>query len=159
MVSEIMYWNDLAGRPVQLLGQGRKAGTVDDFYFDPETQSVSALRVKTRLNGFRLLQTSAIATIDRDGVIIANENMLIDEANAGHISLLPLGSQLIGARVINEQGQELGFVGNLLLGVYPPIAMHISSFEIGRPRGRRISAHAITSIDGNTITIMDQAVS
>ena len=157
MVNENMYWGDLAGRPVQLSGQGRQTGAVDDFYYDPATQSISALRIKTRLYGSRVLLASAIATIDRDSVTIANENMLIDETNAGHIYQLPLGSQLIGSRVITEKGQELGTVSNLLLGIYPPVTMRISSFEIGRPRGRHISAHAITSIEGNTVTIMEQA--
>jgi sporulation protein YlmC with PRC-barrel domain len=156
MASEIMYWSDLRGKPVQLSGQGRKAGVVEDFYYDPETQSVAALRVKTTLYGSRALLTSAIAALDQDNVTIENENMLIDETNTGHLSLLPLGSLLIGARVLNEQGHELGTVSNLHLGVYPLVAMRISSFEMGRARARRISAHAITSIDGNTLTVIGQ---
>jgi sporulation protein YlmC with PRC-barrel domain len=151
-----MYWNELLGEPVQVLGQGRQAGQISDFYYDPETQSVSALRVRVRLSGPRVLLTSAIAALDRDGVAIENENMLIDETNTGHLTQLPLGSQLIGSRVVNEQGDELGNVSGLLLGINPPIALRISAFEIGRQRARRIPAQAITRIEGSTVTIMDQ---
>lgn len=156
MAGEVLDWNDLSGVPVHVAGQGRLAGTVENFHYDPSTQSIYALRVRTRLDGSRVLLTSAIATIDGTGVTIANENMLIDETNAGPIYQLPLGSQLVGSRVIDEQGHELGTISNLLLGIYPPIAMRISAFEVGRGRSRRISAHAITRIDEGTLTVMAQ---
>lgn len=155
MAGGFMYWSDLQGKTVQIAGQGRQAGTVEDFFYDPETQSIYALRVKTRLNGQRALLASAISAIESDGVTIANENMLIDESNAGHVYHLPLGNQLLGSRVVSEQGSELGTVSALLLGVDPPISLRISSFEVGRPRGRRISAHALTSIYRDTLTVMD----
>jgi uncharacterized protein YrrD len=155
MAGEFLYWDELLGRPVQVAREGREAGQIEDFYYDPATQSIYALRVKTRLNGPHILLASAIAAIDSNGVTIANENMLIDETNAGHIYSLPLGQQFIGSRVISEQGRELGAVSNLLLGVYPPIALRISAFELGWQGGRRISAHAIISIDRGVLTVME----
>lgn len=159
MADELLYWSELPGKPVQMAGQGRLAGTIEDFHYDPSTQSVYALRVRTRLHGSRVLLASAIAAIDRDSVTIVNENMLIDETNAGPIYQLPLGSQLIGARVLNEQGEELGTISNLLLGIYPPVALRISVIEIGRERNRRISAHSITRMDDSTLTVMAREVS
>ena len=159
MASGSMYWNDLLGKPVQLSGQGRKAGVVEDFYYDPDTQSIAALRIKTTLYGPRVLLTSAIAALDQDGVTIANENMLIDETNAGHLSQLPLGSRFASSRVVSEQGHEIGTVSTILLSIYPPSALHISSFEVRQQRHRRISAHAITRIQGDTLTIMEQEAS
>lgn len=156
MAGEFMYWNNLLGKPVHVAGQGRQVGTVGDFYYESETQSICALRVKTMLHGWRVLLASAIATIDRSGVTIANENMLIDQANAGHLSQLPLGSRFVGYRVVDVKGHELGQVSNLVLGVYPPVALRISSFEVGRRRGPRISAHAITHIEDGTLTILEQ---
>jgi sporulation protein YlmC with PRC-barrel domain len=159
MASEFLSWGELSDRPVNVAGQGRQIGLVDNFYYNPETQSIPSLRVKTRLNGSRVLLASAIAIIRRDGVTVANENMLIDEANAGHLYHLPQGRQLLGARVISEQGHELGVVDELLLGIYPPIALRISAFEIWHPRKRRISAQAILRIGHDTLTIAEQGVS
>jgi sporulation protein YlmC with PRC-barrel domain len=156
MAGEFLYWTDLIGRPVHVASQGRQAGTVEDFYFESETQSIHALRVKTTLYGRRVLLSSAIAAIDRSGVTIANENMLIDQSNAGHLSQLPLGSQLLGSQVVDEKGRDFGVVSNLVLGVYPPVALRVSSFEVGRRRGRRISAYAITHIKDGTLTILEQ---
>lgn len=159
MAGEFLSWSELVDRPVYVAGQGRQAGLVDDFYYDPETQSIPALHIKTRLNGPRVLLASAIAALSADGVTIANEHMLIDESNAGHLSQQPRGQQLLGAHVVSEQGHELGTVDNLLLGIYPPVALRISAFEIWRPRQRRISAHALLRVERNTLTIAEQEAS
>lgn len=156
MASEFLYWDDLFDSPVKIAGQGRQAGSVEDFYYDPTTQAIPALRVKTALHGWRVLLSSAIESIESDGVTVANEQMLIDEANAGHLSQLPLGHQLIGYRLVSERGREIGTVSNLLLGIVPPAALRISALEIGRRHGRRISAHAITAIGNGTLTIIEQ---
>src|SRR5690242_11651569 len=55
MAGEFLSWSELVDRPVYVAGQGRQAGLVDDFYYDPETQSIPALHIKTRLNGPRVL--------------------------------------------------------------------------------------------------------
>ncbi|HEX7737419.1 MAG TPA: hypothetical protein VF458_21405 [Ktedonobacteraceae bacterium] len=159
MAGEFLSWSELSGRPVYVAGQGRQAGLVDDFYYDPETQSVPALRVRTRLNDPRVLLASAIAVINQDGVTVVNENMLINEANAGHLYHLPRSRQLLGARVVSEQGRELGTADNLLLGIYPPVALRIAAFEIWRPRKQRIAAQAILHIEHNTLIIAEQDVS
>lgn len=152
MADEIMYWGDLRGQPIILASQGREAGTIEDFYFDPGTQSVNALRVNAGLRGYRILLASAIDAFEREGVTIANENMLIDEANAGPIYQLPLGHRLLGFPVVNEHGRRLGAVRNLLLGIYPPVALRIAGFDLGN---RRISAHAITEFGEDRLTVME----
>ncbi|HEY0757317.1 MAG TPA: PRC-barrel domain-containing protein [Ktedonobacteraceae bacterium] len=156
MAGEFLSWSEISDRPVYLAGQGRQIGLVDDFYYDPDTQSITALRVKTHLNGSRVLLASAIALIDLAGVTIANQNMLIDEANAGHIYQLPRGQQLLGSRVVSEQGRELGVVGSLLLGVSPPVALRISAIDLRSRGSRRISAHALLSIEEGTLVVMEQ---
>lgn len=155
MTGEFLSWSDLSDKPVYIEGQGRQAGLVDDFYYDPETLLVPALRVRTRLNGPLVLVASAIAAINEDGVTVANEYMLIDEANANHFYQLPLGRQLLGARVVSEQGHELGTADNLLLGIHPPVALRISACELWRPRRRRFAAQAILHITRDTLTVAE----
>lgn len=154
MAGEFLYWSDLLDQPVYVSDQGRQVGRVNDFYYDPETQAIAALRIVTSLQGSCVLLASAIMVIDVRGVTIVNENMLIDETNAGHIYQLPLGQQLIGVRVVNEQGHEIGVVSRLLLGIYPPVALRISALELGYRPARRISAHSILRIERGTLTIM-----
>jgi sporulation protein YlmC with PRC-barrel domain len=156
MAGEFLYWDDLRGKPINIAGQGRQAGTVEDFYYDPVTQAIKALRVNTALSGRAVLLSSAIASIDQNGVTIANENMLINEDNAGPIYQLPPGRDLLGFRVVTEGGRELGRIRSLLLGIYPPVALRIAAFELGERGSSRISAHEITSIGENELTVIEQ---
>lgn len=156
MADEFMSWSELGGKPILIAGQGRQAGVVEDFYYDPGTQAINALRVKTDLLGFRILLPSAISAIGRAGVTIANPERLIDEANAGPIYQLPTGSRLRGFRILTERNEELGRVRDLVLGIYPPVALRISSFELEDRRARRISAHEITSFGDDCLTVMNQ---
>ena len=156
MANETMYWNDLRGKPINVAGQGRQAGIVEDFYYEPGTQSVNALRIQAGLRGYCILLASAIASIDENGITIDNENMLINEANAGPIYQLPLGHRLIGFRIVTEQGNDVGTVRNILLGIYPPVALRISAFELNDRRGTLLSAHALTRIGEDSLTVMGQ---
>jgi sporulation protein YlmC with PRC-barrel domain len=156
MADEFMSWGDLSGKPILIAGQGRQAGVVEDFYYNPGTQAISALRVRTSLQGYRILLPSAIRTIERAGVTIANPEMLIDEANAGPVYQLPTGNRLPGFRILTERGEEVGRVRDLRLGVSPPVALRISSFELENRKARRLSAHEITSFGDDSLTVMNQ---
>lgn len=158
MASEYMYWNDLYGKPVLPIGQGRQCGQVEDFYYDPETQAIYALRVNAGLHGHRILLSSVISSLDQSGVMIANEFKLIDEDNAGPVYQLPRGDRLTGFHIVTEQGQSLGSVRNIILGIYPPVALRISAFELDDRRAARVSAHEITHFGEDSLTVMEQEV-
>lgn len=157
MPNEFMYWNELRGLPVNIAGQGRQAGLVEDFYYEPGTQSIHALRVSTGLHNHAILASSSIASIDSNAVIVANENMLVDETNAIPISQLPPGSGLIGLRVVTEKEHELGQLRGLVLGIDPPVALRISAIELGERGSLRISAHEIVHMDEEAVTVIEQA--
>ena len=154
MADGFMYWNDLRGLPVNIARQGRQAGVVEDFYYDPGTQSVNALRVNAGLRGHRILLPSAIASLDRSGVTIADAEKLIDEANAGPVYQLPSGSRLPGLRITTESGENIGSVRNVLLGIYPPVALRISAFDLDDRGTQRISAHEIARFDENALIVV-----
>jgi sporulation protein YlmC with PRC-barrel domain len=156
MADEYLSWSELGGRPVLIAGQGRQAGSVEDFYFDPGTQAISALRISTGLHGYRILLPSAIRSLGHAGVTIDNPEKLIDEANAGPIYQLPTGNRLRGCRILTERGEQLGRVRDLVLGVYPPVALRISSFELEERRARRISAHEIVAFGADSLTVLNQ---
>src|SRR5258708_29298094 len=83
----IRNWLDLRGMPVTIPREGRKVGTVDDFYYK-DTNEVYALRVNAGIYGFKALASSAISTIERNAVTVANAEMLIDESNFEELSEL-----------------------------------------------------------------------
>src|SRR5437588_12691007 len=97
-------WTDLRGLAVVVLDTGLKAGTVDDFYFETESNVVRGLRVKTGLSGYKALPTNVISAIRPDTITVANQEMVIEESNDGRIPTLPLGHSLLSCRVSSERG-------------------------------------------------------
>lgn len=155
----IRSWSELRGLPVVIPSQGRSAGTVEDFYYKLETNSITALRVKSSTfgEGYRILSSSAIRSIERDAVTIASEMMLIPEANSGHLQELPTGSSLLSCIVKNEDGDAVGKVGGVLVATDPPVALRIAAYRL--ENGRQFSANEVTGYDGNVIYILNKAAS
>ena len=155
----IRHWSELRGLPVVIPSQGRSAGTVEDFYYKLETNSIYALRVKSSTfgDGARILSASAIKSIERDAITIDNNNMLIAEVNSGHLLELPTGSSLISHVVKNEDGDEIGRVGSVLVATDPPVALRIAAYQL--ENGRQFSANEVTEYDGNVIYILNKAAS
>jgi hypothetical protein len=153
--NSIRSWFELRGLPVTIPGEGRSLGTVDDFYYQDGTNAIYALRVKTSLSGFKALSASAISTIARNAVTIANEEMLIDESNGGDLTDLPLGNNLLSYNVFSESGASRGTVENILLATNPPVALRIAAFQLAG--GKSVSAQEVTGYGRGEIYILDKA--
>src|SRR5258708_21587515 len=153
MANEFMYWNELRDQPINVAGQGRQIGGGEDFYYEPDTYSIKALRINAGCSGYRVLLASASAAIGPDGVTIANANMLIDEGNAGDLSQFPRGDRLRGFRV-TKQGSDLGKVANLLLAISPPVTLRIAAIELECSRAR-IAAHAIVRFGADELSMLE----
>ena len=89
----IRRWSDLYGLAV--VTGGRRVGIVDDFYLEPETNAVRALRINTGVYGYRLLQSSAISIIGQSAITIDNEYMLAKEKTDGRLPALLPGKSLL----------------------------------------------------------------
>lgn len=151
----ITSWFHLRGLPVMIPSEGRRVGTVTDFFYKAGTNSVYALRVKVGVVGNRALTANAISSIARDAIIIASDTMLIDESNDGQLSQLPMGSTLLGSRVKSESGRELGTVSDIFLETDPPVALHIAAIQLAG--GKRFSANEVTGYNGSEIFLLDKA--
>jgi uncharacterized protein YrrD len=153
--NSIRSWSELRGLPVTIPAEGRTVGTVDDFYYKDGTNAVYALRVKTGLSGFKALAASAISTIARNAVTVANEEMLIDESNGGDLTDLPLGNNLLSYNVFSESGTSRGTVENIILATNPPVALRIAAFQLAG--GKTVSAQEVTGYGRGEIYILDKA--
>ncbi len=89
----IRKWTDLYG--ITVVTGGKRVGTVEDFYLEPESNAVRALRVKAGVLGYRELQACAISSIEQDRITIANEQMLAEERSDGRLPALLLGRNLL----------------------------------------------------------------
>jgi uncharacterized protein YrrD len=152
--NSIRNWFDLRGLPVNIPSEGRRVGTVDDFYYKVGTNAIYALRIKTGLSGYMALTASAISTIDKNAVTIASQEMLIDESNGGDLTELPLGNNLPGYRVLSESGTSLGTIKSIFLDTYPPVALRIAAFQLAG--GKTFSAEEVTTYGRNELYILDK---
>jgi sporulation protein YlmC with PRC-barrel domain len=158
----IRKWTELYGMAV--VTGGKRAGTVEDFYLQPETNAVRALRVKVDVLGYRELQASSISSFEQDRITIANEQMLAQERTDGRLPALLLGSNLLTYKVESEKGMPLGKVGNVLIDTRIPAALRVAAFELRGDSHERsgqrpptIDANEVTAYERNTVFILDKA--
>ena len=151
----IRNWSELRGVPVVIPSEGRNAGTVEDFYYKLEINSIYALRVNVGIEGYRVLSASAIRSIERASITIASDLMLIEEANSGHLLELPTSSSLLSSIVKSEDGNTLGKVSGILLATDPPVALRIAAYQLDN--GKQFSANEVTDYDGNVMYILNKA--
>ena len=133
-------WSDIRGLAVVAINTGKKLGTVEDFYFDPQTSAVRALLVKTGLFGHRAILSSSINAVGLDAVTVADEASLIEERDDDRLPTMPLGQVLLKYRILSEAGIVIGTVGNVLLDTTPS-TMHIDYFELTGGLRERITGH------------------
>lgn len=153
--NSVRKWSNLRGIAVTIPSEGKQVGTVDDFYFDPESNEVYALRIKAGVYGYQALTSNAISTIEPDAVTIANYQMLINPQHDGRLPVLLLGHELLSYKVKDERGRELGAISDVLLATYPPVALRIAAFEL--PSGRTVSANEVADYERDAVVLMAQA--
>lgn len=144
----IKKWSDLKDLAVVAIANGSKVGTLEDFYFDPSVNpaanSIRGFRVKTGMFSHRALPSSVINAIGADAVTIDDEEMLRHEKDEAEFSTLPLGQSLLSYKVMSEGGTLIGTIGNMLLDITTPNALHIYAFELSGGLRSRISGHYST---------------
>lgn len=141
----IRRWSELKGMKVAIPSQGRNVGEVEDFYFQPGTNSIYALSVRTRLSGILALPARSIEEITSDAVVIKNEEML-----SKRIPPFPLGTALISAQVKGEDDKNAGIVADVLISVIPIVALHVAGYEVADASGKRSNRRKILDADAVT---------
>jgi uncharacterized protein YrrD len=123
-------WSDLKGIAVVSLADGKKVGTCEDFYFEPATQRVYALRVKTGLLGHRVLPAVNISAIGHDAITTPNEEGFLKEIADERLATIISGENLGAYRVMSVSGTVVGTIGSLLLDTSMPSTLRFDSFEL-----------------------------
>jgi uncharacterized protein YrrD len=139
-------WSELHGIAVISVADGKKIGTCDDFYFDPLTQSVYALQVKTSLFGHKVLPVSFLSTFGQDAITItiASEEGLRGKSEDERVATLVSGQSLHSSKVMSSSGTLVGTVGDVLLDTSTPTALKIAAFELTRNLRERLGGRHST---------------
>lgn len=136
--------------------EGRPIGTIVDFYFKKGTNAVHAFRVSTRVLGDFALPVQSIQSVEANAVTTDTERRLLRA-----LPPLPSGRSLRERKIVGENGTVAGTVGDILIGIDPPVAMRIAGFEVagsngGRGRPKRFSAEAVVSYEEDAVVIDEQ---
>ena len=122
-------WTEIRGKAVVSLEKGEKVGTCDDFYFEPQTHEVYALRVKTGMFSHHILLTARVNSVGQDAITIANEEALQSQSEDKKIATLPQGENMLAYKVMSASGTVIGTVGNILLYTNAPSKLQVAAFE------------------------------
>lgn len=134
-------WSELHNTAVVTMNDGKKVGTIDDFYFDPQTNSLPGFRIKTGLIGHKALKSSAITAFGQDAITAATEDALISEKDDAQLSSVSTGSGLLSYRVMSESGKVIGTIGNVLLDLNTPGTASVAAFELASNLLQRIGGN------------------
>ncbi len=134
-------WSDLQNIAIVTIDSGKKVGTLEDFYFEPRTNEVYALYVKTSAFGHRALRSTALNAIGTDAITFTDENNLLQEKADALLPTLPLGRALLTYKVLSEGGTVVGAVGNIVLDTSVPASLHVVAFELAGGLRNRLTGH------------------
>jgi uncharacterized protein YrrD len=123
-------WSELQGLTAVSINNGKRAGTLEDFYFDIQNSDIRALFIKTGIVGHRALMTSSIAAIGQHALTFTDESFLIKESEDPDLPKMPLGRVLVSYRVLTEGGNVVGTIGNIILDTSIPTKLRIAEFEL-----------------------------
>jgi len=159
---EIRKWSELHNMAVVSVNEGKKVGTCDDFYFEPNSQVIYALKIKTGMLSHKVLPAASINTIGQDAITITSEGDLQGKGDDGKLATLPLGEILHSYKVMSASGTVVGTLGNILIDVSTPTAPRVTDFELTRGLRERIgrkyetfSANEVISYGQDVLVISD----
>ena len=110
---------ELAGRAVVDIDAAEKLGTIDKIILDPDGRKVAGFVVAKAGSGFpgskshTLIGAGAVHAIGPDAVTIRQS--AVAGSDTTHLETLPRGSDVIGRKVVSENGRFLGKVSDVLI--------------------------------------------
>ena len=108
--------SEVIGLQVICLDTGASAGRVKGILLEPGKKLVRALVLDKALGsrGYRTLDISMIKSIGKDAVVIESERCLSKRQNIKKNKDLKTSDELDSARIYTREGEELGFVNDIL---------------------------------------------
>jgi sporulation protein YlmC with PRC-barrel domain len=134
-------WSDIKGLAAVTIDTGKKVGTIDDFYFNHNTNTIQSFVVKTGLFSHLVLPAAAVKGIGEDALTFTSEDQLSKQKDAEKIDQFLLGRDLLSYRVLSEGGNVIGTVSNIILNIAAPELIQITGFELPGNLRERFSQH------------------
>ncbi len=136
-----MWTTELRGRAVVSLAEAKKAGSVADVFFRPESGELAGLAVSTgglaaHLPGGagdrRLVNIADVKAIGQDAVTVRDQSVLTRPEQLTELRDLPSADRVIGLKVVTEGGKLVGKVADIFVD---PAALLVMSFRVRSSTG------------------------
>lgn len=142
----------MKGLPVITMTEGKQVGKVDDLVVDPERKAVSWLRLHSggMLGGERLwVPAEAVHGVGEDAITINAEADVRSPADAPEaVALVKARRELIGNKVITENGERLGEVRDY---EFDPDTFAVTSLSV--PPGMNVVGEILLIAGDQVLTI------
>ncbi len=148
-------WSELYELNVVVPSEGKTLGQVSDFYVKAGSNAIYALSVRTRLYGDLSLPITGIKAIEKERITLSNEQMLM-KAQPHHMK----GHALLQHKVVGENGDVVGQVKDVIIGVEPVVAMRVAGFEVVHAANDRhahvFSADSVARYADDSVVVDDK---
>ena len=145
------------GLPVITMTEGKQVGKVDDLVVDPERKVVSWLRLHSggMLGGERLwVPAEAVHGVGEDAITINAEADVRSPADAPEaVALVKAKRELIGNKVITENGERLGEVRDY---EFDPDTFALTSLSV--PPGMNVVSEILMIAGDQVLTIGEDVI-
>lgn len=134
-------WSEIKGLAAVTIDTGKKVGTVEDFYLDPQNHAILGFEIKTGLFTHRILLLASLNGIGTDALTFVSEDALLKEQDEKSLNVALKGKDVLSYRVLSEGGTVIGTVGDAIFSLALPQAITINAFELSRSMRERLSKH------------------
>jgi uncharacterized protein YrrD len=140
-----MRLSEADGRPVIGRDSAETLGTLQHVVVDVRTRRITALHVAGRRRKALLVDWSAIAGFGPDGIIVHGEDPTRPPADDRELAVASGKLDLDGRLVLNENGDSLGVLGDVLFdeGSGELRAIIAGEGEIGADRLRAVGSYCV----------------
>lgn len=158
-----MKYSDVKGRQVVTLGNADKVGYIDNAYISEDGANIIGFEVDMRglLAGQRVFTWDHLSSIGADAVTIPDEEAL-HELNRSTLAHSLSTSDVIGAKVMVERGDDLGKVGDIEFdggsGAITEYILNPSVMERLEGHRETFAPSTIQSMSANMLVVADGAV-
>src|SRR5258705_4788990 len=120
-MDRVKHLDLLTGTPVLSLATANKLGKIHDVFVDPLNGRLAGISIQRENEAeTALVYYAQIHSIGPDAVMIVGEESLLS-AGESQLKDLPLAkSQLIGVKVLTEDGQFVGKISDIILRMVDP---------------------------------------
>lgn len=154
---KVRKWSELYHAKITIPSEGRQVATLEDFYYEPDSSLIKAFLVRDRLQQEHILPNGYILAVEQNTITIPNANVIVERRPD-----LPTGHKLLNLSIVSESGEEVGTVGEILIGTIPTTAIRIVAITLSNYRSgllggpKYLTANNIVNYNQDQVVIFDQ---